>query len=177
MVTSVPTHLMNDASRLPRLRRRSIVAMKPELELIFELHGKLEPTVVVGPTPEGLKRVVPIAGGQFSGPRMRGTIVPGGADWQYVRADEVTVVEARYLLRTDDDVLIEVHNRGLRHGPPETMRRLAAGETVDPAEYYFRAAPSLSAPAGRYEWVNRSLFLCSGARFTSGITLWVYQVL
>ena len=151
--------------------------MKPDLQLLFEVRGALDPSIVVGQTPDGLKRVVPILGGTFEGSRLRGTIVPGGADWQYVRADDVTVVEARYLLRTDDDVLIEVHNRGLRHGPDETMRRLAAGEHVDPSEYYFRATPALSAPAGKYEWVNRSLFLCTGARYATAITLWVYEVL
>ena len=69
---------------------------------------------------------------------MRGTISPGGADWQYVRADDVTVVEARYLLRTDDDVLLEVHNAyESRHGPAETMKRLAPkGENVDQGEYW-----------------------------------------
>ena len=107
--------------------------MKPELQLLFEAHGVLDASIVVGETPTGLKRVVPILGGTFKGPQMAGTIVPGGADWQYVRADDVTVVEARYLLRTNDDVLIEVHNRGLRHGPAETMRRLAAGENVNPS--------------------------------------------
>ena len=108
--------------------------MKPDLQLLFEVRAALDAAVVVGETPVGLKRVVPILGGTFSGPEIRGTIVPGGADWQYVRADSVTVVEARYLLRTDDDVLIEVHNRGIRHGPAETMKRLAAGENVDPGE-------------------------------------------
>ncbi len=151
--------------------------MKPELELLFEAHGALEPTIVVGQTPDGLKRVVPIVGGTFEGPAIRGTIVPGGADWQYVRPDGVNVVEARYLLRTDDDVLIDVHNRGIRHGPEEVMRRLAAGQQVDPKDYYFRAVPSLSAPAGKYEWLNKSVFLCSGARYATGITLWVYRVL
>jgi len=151
--------------------------MKPELQLLFEAHGVLEPAIVMGQTPDGLKRIVPIVGGTFEGPKIRGTLVPGGADWQYVRADNVTVVEARYLLRTDDDVLIEVHNRGLRHGPDEVMRRLVAGENVDPSEYYFRAAPSLTAPAGKYEWLNRRLFLCTGARFATAITLWVYEVL
>jgi len=151
--------------------------MQPDLQLLFEARGVLDASMVVGQTPEGLKRVVPILGGTFEGPRMRGTLVSGGADWQYVRSDGVTVVEARYLLRTDDDVLIEVHNRGLRHGPEETMRRLAAGEHVDPREYYFRAAPSLSAPAGKYDWLNKSLFLCTGARFATAINLWVYQVL
>jgi hypothetical protein len=151
--------------------------VKPELQLLFEAHGTLEPAIVMGQTPDGLKRIVPIVGGTFEGPRIRGTLVPGGADWQYVRADSVTVVEARYLLRTDDDVLIEVHNRGLRHGPDEVMRRLVAGEPVDPTEYYFRAAPSLTAPAGKYEWLNRRLFLCTAARYATAITLWVYEVL
>ena len=150
--------------------------MKPDLQLVFELHGILDAAVVVGETPVGLKRVVPILGGTFSGPDVRGTIVPGGADWQYVRADGVTVVEARYLLRTDDDVLIEVHNRGIRHGPAETMRRLAAGESVDPSEYYFRATPVLTAPAGKYAWLNRSLFICTGARYATAITLWIYRI-
>jgi hypothetical protein len=150
--------------------------MKPDLQLLFELHGILDAAVVVGETPVGLKRVVPILGGTFSGPEVSGTIVPGGADWQYVRADGVTVVEARYLLRTDDDVLIEVNNRGIRHGPAETMKRLAAGESVDPSEYYFRATPVLTAPAGKYEWLNRHLFICTGARYATAITLWIYRI-
>jgi Protein of unknown function (DUF3237) len=150
--------------------------MKPDLQLLFEVHGVLDAAVVVGETPVGLKRVVPILGGTFGGPEMRGTIVPGGADWQYVRADGVTVVEARYLLRTDDDVLIEVHNRGIRHGPAESMKRLAAGESVDPSEYYFRATPVLTAPAGKYDWLNRNLFICTGARYATAITLWIYRI-
>ena len=151
--------------------------MKPDLQLLLEVRAVLDAAVVVGNTPVGLKRVVPILSGTFSGPDMRGTVVPGGADWQYVRADDVTVVEARYLLRTDDDVLIEVHNRGIRHGPAETMKRLAAGESVDPSEYYFRATPVLTAPAGKYEWLNRHLFVCNGARYATAITLWIYQIL
>ena len=150
--------------------------MKPDLQLLFEVRAALDAAVVVGETPVGLKRVVPILGGTFSGPEIRGTIVPGGADWQYVRADSVTVVEARYLLRTDDEVLIEVHNRGIRHGPAETMKRLAAGESVDPSEYYFRATPVLTAPAGKYEWLNRNLFVCTGARYATAITLWIYRI-
>jgi hypothetical protein len=150
--------------------------MKPDLQLLFEVHAALDAAIVVGETPVGLKRVVPILGGTFSGPEMRGTIVPGGADWQYMRPDGVTVVEARYLLRTDDDVLIEVHNRGIRHGPVETMKRLAAGESVDPSEYYFRATPALTAPAGKYEWLNRNLFVCTGARYATAITLWIYRI-
>jgi hypothetical protein len=150
--------------------------MKPELEFVFELRGTLEAAHALGATPHGVRRMVPITGGEFEGPNIRGSIVPGGADWQVKRADGVSELEALYLLRTHDDVLIQVRNRGLRHGPEAVMQRLFAGEHVDPREYYFRAVPSFSAPAGPYEWLNRSIFLCSGARQASSIQLWMYRV-
>src|SRR6202042_3535611 len=109
--------------------------MKPELELLLEIRATLAAPIVVGDVPEGKRRVVPVTGGTFAGPRLRGTLVPGGADWQYLRPDGVMIVEAQYLLRTDDGVIIQVNNRGMRQGPEAVMRRLAAGESVDPADY------------------------------------------
>ena len=150
--------------------------MKPELSLLLEIRATLDAPIVVGEVPEGTRRVVPVLGGTFAGPGMRGTLLPGGADWQYLRPDGVMMVEAQYLLRTDYGVIIQVNNRGMRHGPADVIRRLGAGESVDPAEYYFRAAPRLSAPAGRYEWLNRRLFLCSGARYPDAVALWFYEV-
>jgi hypothetical protein len=150
--------------------------MKPSLEFLFELNGTLEPALLVGETPHGLRRVVPIAGGTFEGPGIRGQVLRGGADWQVVRSDGVAELEALYLLLTDDGVRIQVHNRGIRHGPDAVMKRLAAGEPVEPGEYYFRAAPQFSAPAGHYEWLNRSLFLCTGTRSPLGIRVWFYRV-
>jgi Protein of unknown function (DUF3237) len=150
--------------------------MKPHLERVFELNGVLAPTVVVGETPHGTRRMVPITGGTFAGEAIRGTVLPGGADWQVVRRDGVAELHALYLLQTDDEVRIQVENHGLRHGPEAVLRRMAEGEPVDPSEYYFRAAPRFSAPAGRYEWLNRSLFLCTGTRAPLGIHLWFYRV-
>jgi len=80
-------------------------------------------------------------------------------------------------MRTDDGVVIQIRNRGLRRGPPDVMKRLAEGQTVDPAEYYFRSIPEFIAPNGKYEWMNQSVFVCAGARFPFGITLWVWRVL
>lgn len=152
--------------------------IKPELELIFEARGKLGPPMVIGETFEGVHRIIPILEGTFEGPNIRGTIVSAGAaDWQFIRSDGITQVEATYALRTDDDILIQVHNYGLRHGPAAVMERLAAGEEVDPKEYYFRTTPRFIAPAGRYDWLNKSIYLCSGARFPDGIRLWFYRVL
>jgi hypothetical protein len=150
--------------------------MKPDLKLLFEIRATLAAPIVVGQVPEGLRRVVPVTGGTFEGPQLRGNLLPGGADWQYLRADGVMVVEAQYLLRTDDGVIIQVNNRGMRHGPDAVMRRLAAGEAVDAAEYYFRATPRLIAPTGNYEWLNRRIYLCSGARYPEAVVLWFYEV-
>src|SRR5215831_10107434 len=151
-------------------------AVKPQLELVFELDGVLAPAVVIGETPRGLNRMVPIKSGTFEGPGIRGTVLEGGADWQVVRSDGVAELHALYLLMTEDGVRIQVENHGMRHGPEEVLRRLAAGEPVEPSEYYFRAAPRFTAPAGRYDWLNRSLFLCTGTRAPLGIHLWFYAV-
>lgn len=152
--------------------------IKPELDFAFEARGKLGPPRVIGETFEGVHRIIPILEGTFEGPDIRGTFVSAGAaDWQFTRSDGVTQAEATYALETDDHVLIQVRNYGLRHGPDEVMQRLAAGEKVDPREYYFRTTPRFIAPAGRYEWLNKYIFLCSGARFPDAIRLWFYRVL
>ncbi len=152
--------------------------IKPELEFVYEAEGALGDVVQMGATPDGVRRIIPIIeGGRVEGPLIKGAMFGSGADWQLVRSDGVTVADAIYALKTDDGVIIQIRNRGLRHGPPEVMARLVAGETVDPAEYYFRTVPEFIAPTGRYDWMNRSIFVCSGARYAASIKLWVWRVL
>jgi hypothetical protein len=148
-----------------------------QTELLFEARITVDPTVDLGPGPRGERRMVPILSGPFEGERIKGRILPGGIDWQLARTDGVTEIEAHYTLETDDGVLIRVINKGYRHGPPQVMQRLAAGEPVGPHEYYFRAAPTFDAPTGRYDWLNRGLFISSGERYPDAVILRVYQVL
>lgn len=149
----------------------------PGFEFVYEASGDLEPPVPIGPTPDGTRRIVPIlAGGRVEGPRIRGKLLGNAADWQLTRPDGVTVVEAIYAIETDDGAVIQLRNKGLRHGPAEVMARLAAGEEVDPAAYYFRTVPEFIAPTGPYDWLNRSIFICTGARYPLGIRLWVWRV-
>ena len=151
--------------------------IKPGLEFVYEATGNLGAPVPIGATPDGTRRIIPIfEGGRVEGPLVKGQLMGNAADWQLTRADGVTVADAMYALKTDDGVVIQIRNKGLRHGPPEVMARLAAGEDVDPADYYFRTVPEFTAPAGPYDWMNRSIFLCSGARYASSIKLWVWRV-
>jgi uncharacterized protein DUF3237 len=152
--------------------------IKPELEFVYEAEGILGAPVPVGDTPDGTRRIIPIfKGGRVDGPLIKGSLLGDAADWQLTRPDGVTVADAIYALRTDDGVVIQIRNRGLRHGPPAVMLRLAGGENVDPAEYYFRTVPEFIAPVGKYDWLNRSIFVCSGARYAAAVRLWVWRVL
>lgn len=152
--------------------------IKPELEFVYEAAGDLEPPIAIGKTYDGARRIIPIlGGGRVEGPLIKGKLVGNAADWQLTRPDGVTVADAIYALETDDGVVIQIRNRGLRHGPPEVIARLAAGEEVDPSAYYFRTVPEFIAPDSPYDWMNRSIFICSGARYPLGINLWVWRVL
>lgn len=133
--------------------------MSVPAEFVFEVVAQVDAPLVVGQTSRGLRRVIPILGGTVSGPRLNGTILPGGADWQYVRPDGVLQLEARYTVRTPDGALISVTNRGLRHGPPEIIERMTRGEAVPAGSYYFRTVAEFEAPLGPLDWLNKGLFL------------------
>jgi hypothetical protein len=133
--------------------------MSVPAEFVFEVSAKVDKPLVLGQTSHGLRRVIPILGGTVTGPRLEGTLLPGGADWQFVRPDGVLSLEARYTIRTADGLLVSVTNRGMRHGPPEIIERITRGEPVPPGSYYFRTVAEFEAPLGRLEWLNKGLFL------------------
>ncbi len=150
--------------------------LPPQLEFALELRVSLAPMLELGSRSSGNRCSVPITGGTFRGPGIAGNVLPGGADWQFVESDGLTFVEAQYVIETEDGVRIEVNNRGVRHGPPDIMARLAAGESVHPGEYYFRTAPSFYPPSGKYEWLKRSVYLGVGERYADLVVVRVWRV-
>jgi hypothetical protein len=146
-------------------------------EFAFELRASVDAVQDIGETPAGRRRFIPITGGSFEGPKLKGVVLPGGADAQIIRPDGVTDLVARYTLRVDDGTLVYVVNRGLRHGPPEVMQRVMRGETVDPALYYFRTTPVFEVAAGPHDWLNRSVFIGTGARYAAEVHVRYFRVL
>jgi hypothetical protein len=120
--------------------------------------------------------MVPILSGNFEG-RLEGRILAGGADWQIATENGVTYLEARYSIETPDGAMILVNNKGIRHGSPEVLARLFGGEIVDPTEYYFRSTPTFETSDERYDWLNRIVAVCSGARTRDAVLLDFYEVL
>ncbi len=150
--------------------------MPPSLIPVADLSIQVGPPVTIGQTHEGLRRIVPILGGLVRGPRLSGTVLAGGADFQMIRADGYTTLEARYVVRLDDGALIYIVNTGVRFGPPEVMARITRGEPVDPALVYFRTTPRFETAAPAYQWLTRPLFLATGARHPDRVEISVFEV-
>lgn len=132
--------------------------------------------VVVDRKSGGTHRVVPITGGTVTGPRLQGRILSSGADYQIVRHDGFTSLDANYRIETADGASIAVHNSGIRHGPPDVMARLVRGEAVDPAVIYFRTMPRFETDHPDYQWLMRSLFVGTGRRFPERVEIDVFEV-
>jgi hypothetical protein len=147
------------------------------LEPIFRLRAELADALELGDTPYGRRRIINILGGRVEGAKLKGRILPGGADWQIIRTDGVADLRARYTIETDAGARILVASDGLRRGPPEVMARLARGERVDPALYYFRTAMRFETAAPEVSWLNGILALGRGAREARAVEIEVYEVL
>ena len=148
----------------------------PVLRRFCTLEVNVGPALTIGPSPFGQRRAVPITGGRVSGDQISGTIMPGGHDWQTIGSDGLADYEAHYALETEDGALVEIVDAGLRHGPADVMKRLAAGEHVSPADYYMRSRVRFTTGHPKYAWVNRMLLLGTGARNGAAVQIDLYAV-
>ncbi len=132
----------------------------------------------IGAVPHGTRRTVPLDGGDFEGPRLRGTVLPqGSADWLLLRSDGVLELDLRATLLTDDGALIWMRSFGLRHGPPEVIAAIARGERVDPALYYFRTTPRFETAHPAYAFLNHMVAVALGDRRAEGPVYAIHEVL
>jgi len=137
----------------------------------------VKPILAVGETPGGIRRVGVVTGGAFGGERLSGTVLDGGSDWQTVRSDASVLLDVRLVLRTGEGELIGMSYRGLRAGPPEVLRRIDAGEAVDPSAYYFRICPVFETASADFGWLNRIVSVGTGLRTSAGPIYSVFEVL
>ncbi len=160
-----------------RLSAASDPPPPPKLVFAFEVRADVGAAQEAGATAHGARRIIPITGGTFEGPDMKGQVLAGGADWQIVHADGMIEIEAHYLLRTDQGGLITVVNKGMRVASPEVAAKMAKGEPVAPSEYYFRASPVFETAVPSLKWLERSMFVCAAERTPTQAILRFYRVL
>src|SRR5262245_36782277 len=135
------------------------------------------PPQQLGAVPHGIRTFVPVVGGDFEGPRLRGRILPSGGDWLLVRSDGVLELDLRITLETDDHALIDMRFIGVRHGPPEAIAALGRGEVVDPTSYYFRTFPRFETAAEKYAFLNRIITVGVGETRPDGASHRIEEVL
>jgi hypothetical protein len=119
----------------------------PQLRFVYEEFVTLAASVPVGETPRGKRNIVPITGGTFQGPGMRGTIVPGGWDWQLTLPSGCFQLHADYFIKTDDSVIIHVVNAGM-----------VCPNSAGQRDVLF-TSPQFEAPKGKYDWLNGGVFV------------------
>jgi hypothetical protein len=144
---------------------------------VFSLSIKVGTPIVAGDLGYGIRRVIPVLGGTVQGEGIKGTIYSGGADFQIIRPDGFTELEAKYAFELDDGAVVYIENIGVRFGPKEALDRIAQGEAVDPALIYFRSVPKFETGHPKYRWLMQNLFIGVGARHPDCVELAVHQVL
>jgi hypothetical protein len=149
----------------------------PRIRHVYHLEATLGEPLDVGEVIGGRRRVIPLTGGQFTGPELRGLLLSGtSADWQLVRPDGTAIGDIRYTLQTDDGALLYVCARSIRHGDAGVLARLARGDEVDAGEYTFRAAVQIETSATDLAWLNKGVFISVGGRSSGGVAYDTYIV-
>jgi hypothetical protein len=149
---------------------------EPRLEFLYTLVAELAPPIPIGDIPHGQRLVIPVTGGTFEGPRLRGKVLPGGGDWLLIRADGVAELDVRGTLATDDGAFIYTHYRGYATEVPTILPRWAAGEAVPREAYYFATTPYFETGAAQYAWLQRVITVGTGELIPGGVRYEVFAV-
>jgi hypothetical protein len=143
----------------------ALAGVKTRPLFVMRLNSRMQ---VIGPTPGYVRRVGAVSGGVFEGDRLSGEVLDSGNDWQTVRSDSAVTLDVRLVLNTDDEAMIGMTYRGIRHGSPDILARIDRGETIDPATYYFRITSFFETAAPKYDWLNRLIAVGIGHRTAEG---------
>ncbi len=130
----------------------------------------------IGTTTAGRRIVAPVDGGAFAGDRLRGTVLPGGADWVTFRGDGAMMIDVRLTLKTDDDALVLMFYQGIAHAPPDVMAAFNQRKVVPVASVYARTTPRFETSAPQYDWLNRIVAVSKGCRTASGPMYNVFEI-
>jgi hypothetical protein len=153
--------------------------MTPRLETryVFTITARIGEVTSAGDIGYGVRRIIPIVGGEVKGERVNGKVCAFGADFQLIRPNELIELGAKYAFETDDGAVVYVQNNGIRFGPVALLQRLKRGEPVDPNLIYCRTVPKFETGAEKYSWLMESLFVASAARHADRVVIDVHQVL
>jgi hypothetical protein len=144
---------------------------------VFTITAHVAEVTSVGDIGFGVRRIIPITGGDVKGETVNGKVLPLGADFQFIRPNELIELEAKYAFETDDGARVYVENKGIRFGPLDLLEKLKRGEPVDPSLIYCRTVPKFETGAEKYRWLMEHIFVGSAARYPDRVVIDVFMVL
>src|SRR6201996_6862764 len=144
---------------------------------VFTITARIGEVTSAGETGTGVRRIIPIIGGEVRGENVNGKVLGFGADFQVIRPNELIDLEARYAFETDDGAVVYVENKGIRFGPVDLLQKLKRGEPVDPGLIYFRTVPKFETGHANYRWLMEHIFVASAARHADRVVIDVHMVL
>ncbi len=146
-------------------------------EFIFKYEGEVAFPEVFTPSYLGVRMFYVLKGGTVKGPQLNGTLLPGGGDWPVMRSDGVGEIDARFVIKTDDNELIYAYYRGIIVMSPEVGMRVQSGERLDPSEYYMRTTPIFETGSEKYAWLNKIICVGVGTFELGRVSYKVYKIL
>lgn len=140
----------------PSLRHQHLMTLKLDVDSAN--------SQTIGNTPNGRRVIAPVKGGSFAGEKLRGIVLPGGADWVRFRADGAMEIDVRLTLQSDDDVLLYLHYRGRFIASPEVMNQVATGASLDAKDYSLTTVANFECGDTRYAWLNDTVVIGKGTQ-------------
>ena len=148
-----------------------------QTKYVFTITANIGGVTSAGDIGTGIRRIIPITGGEVRGEGINGKVCAFGADFQIIRPNELIELEAKYAFETDDGATVYVENKGLRFGPVDLLQKLKRGEPVDPKLIYFRTVPKFETGHENYRWLMEHIFVASAARHADRVVIDVHMVL
>ena len=149
----------------------------PKLEHIVTFRAEIAEGVDIGATPAGARQIFDVKGGSFDGPRMKGKVLPSGADWVVIGGDGVGRIDVRVALQTDDGANIYVQYYGVLQLNEKTMTAVAAGAEMEFGDTYFFTTPRFETGDERYAWLNKIVAIGQGRLIPNAVEYRVFEVM
>ena len=148
----------------------------PQLNFFADLSVQVDKPHEVGRTHHGVRRLIPILGGELQANGWSARVLAGGADFQLIVNERMAELDARYTIETDGGELIFVQNRAVRTAAPDVMAKLIRGEPVPPESVYFRCSPSFETASAALGWITERFFIGTGARHPDKVVMRFFEV-
>jgi hypothetical protein len=147
-----------------------------KLEPLMDFRAELREAVAVGTGPFGNRQIYDVTGGRFEGARLKGKVLPSGADWLLIDSEGVARLDVRATLETHDGARIYLQYYGVLVMNEKVVQTLAGGGETQFGDTYFVTQPRFETGDERYAWVNSVMAVAEGRTLPNAVEYRIFEV-